>query len=187
MSDYFISGFGIAGPASVSEAYPRWPLGFTALGLDRNQSTGSGQLPGVGEFVYCRGSDAASVGAFVHVWNGSAVILKSANSASAFPIGVACAVLTATSHYGWVQVAGRVDYARGTNTGNTAGVPRYLCATNGILVSNVGVGSRVWGVDVPANQTSTAAVSASGIYDLQRGAHVMPVATGASDATVFGF
>lgn|GEM_PF-4128292 len=189
MSDYFIyaqGAIGAPGPASASETKPLWPLGYTALGIDRANSTGSAASAGVGEFVYCRGSDAGSRGAFVHVWNGSAVILKSANSATAFDIGVACAVLTATSHYGWVQIAGRVDYARGTNTGNTAGEPRYLCATNGILLSNVAVGSRVAGVHVPADQTGTAAVSASGVYELRRGAHVMPVYTGASNATILG-
>jgi hypothetical protein len=172
MSDYFIyaqGAIGAPGPVTASETKPKWPLGYTALGIDRGNSTGSAASAGVGEFVYCRGSNAASAGAFVHIQNASALLLAAANSVSNFPIGVACAVLTATSHYGWVQVAGRVDYARGTNTANTAGIPRYICAgTPGIVVSDVVAGNRIQGLCVPANQTSTAAVSASGVYDLNR-------------------
>jgi len=168
MSDYRIID-PIAGYPAITavDTSPQLPIGYEVEARDVAASTSGGGA--YGRFKYCRGSDVASSGAFVHIWNGSAVMLAAGNSASAFEIGVACGVLNATSKYGFVQVAGHVDYARGTNTSNAAGVPRYICAgTPGIIVSNVVAGNRIQGIFVPADQSGTAAVSASGVYDLQR-------------------
>lgn len=179
MSDYYIATpvIGAPGPITASHTAPQYPLGLEVVAVDRAAATGSAAIPAAGVFVYCRGSDVASRGAFVSIHNGSAVMVASAGAASAIPIGVAAAVLTATSHYGWVQVQGRCDYARGTNVGMTAGVPRYLGGTAGILLSNAAAGQRVQGVGVPFNQTATATVSASGTVDLFR-----PFVVGASAA-----
>jgi hypothetical protein len=154
-------GLGAGGVFSQTYSYAKFPIGLEADGIDTSL--------GGGKFVFCQGSNVDSAGAFVHIQNGSAVLLAAANSALNFPVGVAGNLLTATNRYGWVQIQGRVDYARGTNTANTAGVPRYICAgTPGIVVSNVVAGNRIQGVCVPVNQTVTAAVSASGVYDLNR-------------------
>jgi len=168
MSAYFVnSPFVSPGPISATHTAPAAPIGMEVDGIDRTAATSGGIA--AGRFVYCRGSNVASVGAFVHINNGSAVMLAAANSGSNFPIGVAAGLLSATNIYGWVQVQGRVDYARGTNVANTAGVPRYICAgTAGIVVSDVVAGNRIQGLNVPVAQSSTAGVSASGVYDLNR-------------------
>lgn len=169
MSDYYIANpiIGAPGPVTATHTAPQFPLGFEVIAVDRSSATSGGG--GFGVFQYCRGSNCDSAGAFVHIRNGSAVLLAAANSALNFPIGVAAAVLSATSQYGWVQVQGRVDYARGTNVSNAVGVQRYICAgTPGIVVSDVVAGNRIQGVNVPADQSATAAVSASGIYELNR-------------------
>lgn len=168
MSDYRIID-PIAGYPAITQVdtAPQLPLGFEVEARDIKASTSGGG--GYGKFQYVRGSNCGSSGAFVHIINGSAVLLAAANSASAFPIGVACQTLDATSSYGWVQVQGRVDYARGTNTSNAQGVQRYICAgTPGIVVSNVVAGNRIQGLYVPADQSNTGSVSASGVYDLNR-------------------
>lgn len=175
MSDYFInSPFVAAGPVTATHSTPQAPLGIEVDGIDRNFSTASGG--GAGRFVYCRGSNVASAGQFVHIQNGSAVLLASANASLAFPVGCCPTVLSATNVYGWVQVQGRVDYATHTNTGVTAGIPQYIGATAGQLVSNAAAGQRVQGVAVPYNQTATA-TNLSYVYDLNR-----PFIVGASAA-----
>lgn len=169
MSDYYIVNpiLGNPGPVTRTDSSPQFPIGLEVDAVNRSAATSGGGA--AGRFVYARGSNVASVGAFCHIMNGSAVMLAVANSASAYPIGVAAGLLSATSVYGWVQVQGRVDYARGTNVSNAAGVQRYICAgTAGIVVSDVVAGNRIQGIAVPADQTATAAVSASGIYDLNR-------------------
>jgi len=166
MSDYILnSPFVSPGPSSATHSAPQAPLGLEVDAIDRNFSTASGC--GAGRFVYCRGSNVASVGQFVHVQNGSAVLLASANASLAFQVGAAAGLLSATNVYGWVQVQGRVDYAVHTNTGVTAGIPQYIGATVGQLVSNAAAGQRVQGVAVPYNQTATA-TSVSYVYDLNR-------------------
>ena len=135
----------------------RFPLGFEVTGY--RSGTGSADtVPGfeAGVFKYAQGSNVSSAGQFVHLSQGSAVLLASANSASKFPIGVACAALSATNLYGWVQVEGPVDYARGTNSSIAAGVPLYICAGSpGYLVTNVVNGNQVLGVVAPVSYTSS--------------------------------
>jgi hypothetical protein len=153
-------GLGAGGAFDAIYTYAKYPIGLEVDGVDT--------ALGAGKFVFCQGSNAASKGAFVMIQNGSAVALAAANSASNFPIGVACAAGTATGQYHWVQVQGRVDYATHTNTGITAGIPQYICAgTAGIVLSNAVAGNRIQGLCVPSNQTVTA-TSVSYVYDLNR-------------------
>jgi hypothetical protein len=144
------------GTGSTANPPIPFPLGISVKAVDRQ--TGSGNI-GAGVFVYCRGASASavsSIGQFVHIWNGSAVLLAHANSASMFPIGVAAGVLSATNVYGWVQVAGNCDYARGTNSSIAAGVKLYVAAgTAGYLVTNAAGGEQVNGVVAPVSYTSS--------------------------------
>lgn len=130
-----------------------FPLGMSVHAVDKQ--SGSGNL-GAGVFVYARGSNVASVGQFVHLMGNSAVLLAAANSASKYPVGVAAGVLSATNVYGWVQVQGLCDYARGTNSSIAAGVPIYICAGSaGYLVTNVVNGNQVNGAVLPNSYTSS--------------------------------
>ena len=94
MSDYQIVvnpqlGFnGAGGAASATQAAAAVPVGFRAQGFDTSY--------GAGEFIYCQNSDVASRGQFVHIVNGSAVLLAAGNSASACQVGVVAAGWTTT-------------------------------------------------------------------------------------------
>jgi hypothetical protein len=168
MSDYIIvSPFVQPGPVTATHTSPQCAVGLEVDAIDRAASTAGGGA--YGRFVYARGSNMASGGQFVHLINGSAVLLASANSASAYAIGCAPAALTATNVYGWVQVVGRVDYARGTNTAPTSAVPYYFAATAGMVLTNAGAGSRIQGIFGVPGQTNTAVSSAGSYqYDLNR-------------------
>jgi hypothetical protein len=168
MSNYFlVSPFVSPGPVTATHTAPQAAIGLEVDAIDKNAATSGGA--GAGRFVYARGSNVASAGQFVHLVNGSAVLLASANSASAYPIGVAAAALTATNVYGWVMVQGRCDFARGTNSAPTSNVPCYFAGTAGIVVTNAGVGSRIMGVVGVPGQTNTAISSAGSYqYDLNR-------------------
>jgi len=169
MSDYRIVSPPNIVPGPVTQTFSAIPsgvaIGMEVLAIDKAAGTAAGGAAGI--FEFCRGSNVASVGQFVQIQNGSAVLLASANAQSNFPIGVCPSVLSATNVYGWVQVKGRVDYATHTNTGVTAGVPQYIGATAGQVVSNAVSGQRIFGLVVPANQTVTA-TSVSYSYDLYR-------------------
>jgi hypothetical protein len=141
-------------PVSATGTVPQHYVGKVAAGVDYGSGASSVNIGG-GQFVYCQGSNVASAGQFVMVSNGSAVLLASANSGSFFPIGVAAGVLSATNVYGWVQIQGKCDYAKGTNSAIAAGVPLYLAGTSGYLISTPGAGSRVIGVVAPAAYTSS--------------------------------
>jgi len=158
LSQYKIIGEGVGGGAvSDIDTVKRFPLGYEVNGW--RVATGSADtVPGfeAGVFKYVQGSNVASAGQFVMLSQGSAVLLAAANSASKFPVGVACAALTATSQYGWAQVEGPVDYARGTNSAIAAGAPLYIAAgTAGYLVTNVVAGNQVVGVIAPNSYTSS--------------------------------
>lgn len=151
----------LAGNAAMSltATVQQFPTGYLALAEDRQtgalQSGRSNGL-GVGEFVYCQGSNVTAIGQFVHISNNSAVLLAAGNSASFFPAGLAAGNLSASNVFGWVQVAGLADYAKGTNSAIAAGVPLYIAAgTAGFLVTNVVAGNHVQGVVAPASYTSS--------------------------------
>lgn len=149
IGDYKVVDDFLVGPSALSDTQSskQFPLGIPVKAVHTNGS--------FAEFVYAQGSNVASAGQFVHLFNGSAVLLASANSASYAPIGVAAGALSATNAYGWVQVRGYVDYAKGTNSAVAANVAMYLGATAGQLASNVGIGSKVQGVFVPTSYTSS--------------------------------
>lgn len=145
-------------PVSNTASVAQFPIGLIARAEDK--LTGKSSLyVGAGEFIYCQGSNVASAGQFVMVSNGSAVLLNSANSASAFPIGVAAGVLGASSVFGWVQIQGVCDYAQGSASSIAAGVPLYLAGTAGYVNSVAGLGSRVQGVVAPNSYTSSQSAS----------------------------
>lgn len=160
MSDFKIADprIGVPQPVSATSTYATnelpFPLGMSARGID--QGSGTAAPLGAGVFVYARGSNVASRGQFVHLQGNSAVLLAAANSASKFPVGVAAGVLSATNVYGWVQVQGLCDYARGTNSSIAAGIPLYIAAgTAGYLLTNNVAGNMVLGVVAPNSYTSS--------------------------------
>lgn len=145
-------------PASATATSAQFPIGLVARFEDK--LTGASSLyRGCGEFIYLQGSNVTTIGQFVMVSNGSAVLLASANSASAFPIGVAAGNLSATNVFGWVQIQGNCDYAQGTNSSIAAGAPYYLAATAGIVNSVSALGSRVHGIVAPVSYTSSQSAS----------------------------
>lgn len=152
-------GLGAAAGMSLTATVQQFPIGYTALAEDRQTGAGvSGRSNGlgIGEFVYCQGNNVTALGQFVHINNNSALVLAAANSASFFPVGLAAGNLSATNVFGWVQIAGLADYAKGTNSAIAAGVPLYVAAgTAGFLVTNVVAGNHVQGVVAPASYTSS--------------------------------
>jgi hypothetical protein len=167
MSDYVIvSPFVSPGPVTETHTAPKAAIGLEVDAVDRAPGTDN---VGAARFVYARGSNVASAGQFCHRVNGSAVLLASANSASAYPIGVAAGALSATNVYGWVAVQGRVDFARGTNTAPTSAVPMYFGGTAGNVQTNVTTGLLIQGLMGVPGQTNTASASAGFYkYDLNR-------------------
>lgn len=145
-------------PVSNTATLQQFAIGLIARAEDK-LSGASSLYRGAGEFIYCQGSNVTAIGQFVQVSNGSAVLLASANSGSAFPIGVAAGNISATNVFGWVQIGGICDYAQGTNSSIAAGVPLYLAATAGIINSVSALGSRVQGVVAPNSYTSSQSAS----------------------------
>lgn len=145
-------------PVSATATSAQFPIGLIARAEDK--LTGASSLyRGCGEFIYAQGSNVTVIGQFVMVSNGSAVLLASANSGSAFPIGVAAGNLSASNVFGWVQVQGICDYAQGTNSSIAAGAPLYYAATAGIVNSVSALGSRIQGVVAPNSYTSSQSAS----------------------------
>jgi hypothetical protein len=180
MSDYFVvSPFAVPSPTSETATAPKVALGLEVDAIDRSAPLAQGAA--AGRFVYCRGSNLTAAGYFVNIVNGSAVLLASGNSASAYPVGVAAGNLSATNVYGWVMVQGRCDFARGTNTVPASGVHAYFGGTDGHVLSTPN-NNRIFGIKGVPGQTNTAVSSAgSYIYDLNR-----PFAPGPMSATNAG-
>lgn len=128
------------------------PVGYIAHGQDT--STAQGGM-GMGSFIYCQGSNVTAAGQFVHVSNGSAVLLASANSTVWWPIGLAGGNLSATNVYGWVQVQGKADYALHTNVSVAANAYIALGSTAGQVGTVTALGSRINGIAVPNSFTSS--------------------------------
>lgn len=134
---------GVPAPASATGTNRLFPLGLEARFEDKQTGTA---YKGAGKFVYAQGSNVTAAGQVVHLSNNSAVLLASANSASFFPVGVAAGALSATNVYGWVQVQGICDYLLQSNSSCAAGVPLYMAATAGLVLSNTAAGQKVIGV-----------------------------------------
>lgn len=144
-------------PVTQTSTSQLFPLGVRVQAVDQN--SGASAL-GAGFFQYCVGSSTASavssIGQFVQLQGNTAGLLLAAKSDSKFPIGVAAGALSNTNVYGWVQVHGLCDYARGTNSSIAAGADLYVCAgTGGLLVTNVVTGNRVANAVCPVSYTSS--------------------------------
>jgi len=156
MSNYVIVNPGIGGapPVTQTDTYARFPLGITMLGSDLGVSTNvsgsagtsTAQQLGYGQFVYVQGSNISASGLVAMIVpqslpNSGGVYQAQACTAatnSMWPVGVAAAVLNATTQFGWVQVAGICDFVRFTNSSIAAGINLYQGATAGILHSASG-------------------------------------------------
>lgn len=137
---------GAPAPVTVTATAAQFPVGVVVRAQDAN--TGSANV-GAGEFQYVVGSNAAK-GNWVQIQGTRAVALDAANSASVFPLGVAAGDLSASNVYGWVQIQGICDYAKGTNTAAAAGGKMYICAgTTGILHTAAVAGNLVIGAVAP--------------------------------------
>jgi len=101
---------------------------------------------GFARFVYVCGSDVGTVGALVAYPGYTAIAMSAALSESRMPLGVAAAILTATSHYGWVQFDGKATNCFGTNSGHTIGAYLYPNATAGQICSNTSAGNKIHGM-----------------------------------------
>lgn len=156
MSNFIAVDNNIGSPTPVSNtnSVQQFPLGKEINCVDWGSGATSALMGGA-KFVYCQGSNVASIGQFVHISNGSAVLLASANSTVGLRVGVAAGVLSASNAFGWVQVEGKGDYGRGTNSSIAAGQPLYLAGTSGILISASAAGSRVDGIVCPVSYTSS--------------------------------
>jgi hypothetical protein len=148
---------GLLDAPSVTGTTPLWNLGQKALAAD-GVVLGTASPPTVGEFVYCVGSaSGGTAGAFVQFAGYTASVMSAANSASRLPLGFAAGPLTATNVFGWVQVAGIVTNAKGTNADIAAGVPMYLHAGAGQIASAVVAGNQILGVYAYKSCTATLA------------------------------
>lgn len=148
-------------PVTQTDSVQRFPLGYLARGADLG-SQASSLNQGGGQFVYIQGSNASSAGVFVAISGNQAVLAGTVNSTSPSPVGVACAVLSATSQFGWAMVQGLCDFARGTNSSVAAGGPVYVAAgTAGIAGSVSALGNRIIGACFGASYTSSQSNSMS--------------------------
>jgi hypothetical protein len=160
MSDYKIADpfIGAPSPVSLADTVQKWPVGLEVRAVD--MATASNQLGGA-VFVYCQGSNVSSAGQWVNIVNGSAVLMAAANSGSGYPVGVAAGTLSATSNYGWVQIAGVCDYAKGTsgatNLALTAGSGAFIVAGTAGFIQGVSIaGNRILGVNILSSRASDA-------------------------------
>jgi len=165
IEDPILAGAPVA-VTQVDSSTPRFPLGLIARGEDK--TSGTARI-GAGQFVYLQGSNAASVGMFVNYSANQAVLVGTGSTSSPGPLAVVCAVLTATSHYGWAQVQGLCDFARGTDSSVAAGAGVYIpAATDGIGVGPAAtsdgvvlLGARVRNACFNASYTSSQSLSQS--------------------------
>jgi hypothetical protein len=182
-----------AGHADVSDIYAAnytntsqfWPQGIVEAAYYAVTSSGSAANQGTtsswgGQFQYQRGSNVTAIGQFVHIQNGSAVLLDQANSLSYFPVGVAAGPLSATNVFGWVQVDGYCDYAVGPNSSVGAGVPLYMGGTAGRVAASANAGQWINGLVAPVSYTS----SQSRSFTVQMNYPSVVALTGASNATI---
>ena len=164
MSDYKIvePQMGAPSPCSITATVQGWPLGFVAKGEDF--ATGSSRV-GDGLFQYVVGDTAGpalSRGQAVLMRGNSALLAGTVNRLSNLPLGIAAGPISASNVYGWVQVQGFCDYARGTNANTSVGATAFVGSTTGQLASTQGaVGARVWGLHFPVQVTADNSLSVS--------------------------
>jgi len=170
MSDYKIvePQMGAPSPCSVTATVQGWPLGYIAKGEDFASGLGGTAFTSVtrcgdGLFIYAVGDTAGapqSRGQAVMLRGNSALLAGTVNKASNLPVGIAAGPISASNVYGWVQVQGFCDYARGTNANTSVGATAFVGVTTGQLASTqVAVGQRIWGVHFPMQVTSDNSLS----------------------------
>jgi hypothetical protein len=162
MSDYKIvePQMGAPSPTSLTATTQQWPLGYIAKGEDF--ATGSARV-GDGLFQYVVGDTAGpalSRGQAVLMRGNSALLAGTVNRLSNLPLGIAAGPVSASNVYGWVQVQGFCDYARGTNANTSVGATAFVGSTTGQLASTQGaVGARIWGLHFPIQVTADNSLS----------------------------
>jgi hypothetical protein len=142
---------GVPSPASATDSSQRWDLGARVKAKDYQTGTSN---YGQAQFIYCQGNNVGTIGAVVKIINYSAVMGGTVNSNSfGFPVGVAAGLLSATNCYGWVQVEGLCDYARGINWEWVPGVALYFTNTAGVLVPAAAslAGNQILGMGAPVS------------------------------------
>lgn len=88
---------------------------------------------GYAEFMYVQGAAASAptAGDWCVLSQYSAGQAVSGNTASQGVVALAPAALSATNVFGWVQVMGHADYAKGTNASIAAGAPLFIGSAAG--------------------------------------------------------
>lgn len=162
MSDFKIvePQMGAPSPVSLTATSAQWPLGYIAKGEDFQ--TGTARI-GDGLFQYVIGDTAGapqSRGQAVMIRGNSVLLAGTVNKASNLPLGIAAGPVSASNVYGWVQVQGYCDYARGTNANTSVGASAFVGSTTGQLASTQGAaGQRIWGVHFPVQVTADNSLS----------------------------
>ena len=170
MSDYKIvePALGNPSPCSVTATVQAWPLGFIAKAADFASGLGGTAFTSVtrcgdGLFQYVVGDTAGpalSRGQAVLMRGNSALLAGTVNRLSNLPLGIAAGPISASNVYGWVQVQGFCDYARGTNANTSVGATAFVGSTTGQLASTQGaVGARIWGLHFPIQVTADNSLS----------------------------
>ena len=170
MSDYKIvePQMGAPSPCSVTATVQAWPLGFIAKAADFASGLGGTAFTSVtrcgdGLFQYVVGDTAGpalSRGQAVLMRGNSALLAGTVNRLSNLPLGIAAGPISASNVYGWVQVQGFCDYARGTNANTSVGATAFVGSTTGQLASTQGaVGARIWGLHFPIQVTADNSLS----------------------------
>ena len=170
MSDYKIvePQLGVPSPVTLTATVQQWPLGYIAKGEDFASGLGGTAFTSVtrcgdGLFQYCVGDTATpalSIGQAVLLRGNSVLLAGTVNKASNLPVGIAAGALSASNVYGWVQVHGFCDYARGTNANTSVGATAFVGSTAGQLASTQGAaGQRIWGLHFPVQVTADNSLS----------------------------
>ena len=157
---------GMPAPMSATGTDQQFELGLEVWARDMGQTspvstlaaTATAPTLGGGLFRYVRGSDVGTAGLVVYISNDSAVKLGAAQNA---PVGIAAGALSATNVFGWVQIQGKCDYARGTGVALTSGNPLYVGTAAGFVVSGSVAGSQIRNMSCYANYTSSQSLSMS--------------------------
>jgi len=170
MSDFRIvePQIGAPSPTSLTATTQQWPLGYIAKGADFASGLGGTAFTSVtrcgdGLFQYCVGDTAGpalSRGQAVLIRGNSALLAGTAQKASNLPLGIAAGPLSASNVYGWVQVQGYCDYARGTNVNTSVGATAFLGSTTGQIATGSGAaGNAIWGLHFPKQVTADNSLS----------------------------
>lgn len=165
-------------PMTATATSRQFELGFQVKARDVGALPGTGTAQsvsvnsawnGAGIFQYVKGfsvSQPQSQGQLVALVAGSAALAQSGNTGTLYqgPYGIAAGAISASTVYGWVQVQGYCDYARGhtagdfalgakVHIGTTAGALQSTAGATGYLVQNINFASAGSSVGNSTNQT----------------------------------